>query len=134
MTTQAEKDEIKAMFVEDAKPGAVRQFDTGATRSPVGDKLCYDRFFSPRVLKRKAEYMHLHRKQSDGTIREPDNWQKGIPQKSYMESMARHYMDVWLYQAGYPELMEEDIETALCALSFNVDGMLFEILKLSDSH
>ena len=107
----------------------VRIFDTGATRSPQAEKLCYDRFFSPLVLKRFAEYMHLHRKQSDGALREPDNWQKGIPQASYMDSMARHEMDVWLHQSGLPGEATEDLETALCGLMFNAMGMLFEVLK-----
>lgn len=108
---------------------AIRQFETGATRSPQGDKLCYDGFFSPLVMKRVAQYMHKHRTQSDGQIRASDNWQKGIPQASYMESMWRHFEDIWLYQRGYADMMEEDIETALCAMQFNTAGMLLEILK-----
>lgn len=119
-----EKEAIVAMFKEDA-----RVFSTGATRSPQGDKLCYDGFFSPMVMKRIAQYMHKHRTQSDGLLRAPDNWQKGIPQESYMESMMRHFMDVWMYQRGCYDLMEEDIETALCGLHFNTNGMLLEILK-----
>ena len=107
----------------------VRIFDTGATRSPQAEKLCYDRFLSPLVLKRFAEYMHEHRKQSDGLMREPDNWQKGIPQASYMDSMARHAMDVWLHQSGFPDEATEGLETALCGLMFNAMGMLFEVLK-----
>lgn len=107
----------------------VRIFDTGATRSPQAEKLCYDRFLSPLVLKRFAEYMHGHRKQADGTLRDPDNWQKGIPQESYMDSMARHEMDVWLHQSGFPDEATEDIETALCGLMFNAMGMLFEVLR-----
>jgi len=109
--------------------GQIREFETGATRSPQADKLCYDGFFSPAVMKRIAQYMHKHRTQSDGQLRAPDNWQKGIPQASYMESMMRHFMDVWMYSSGWPELMEEDIETALCGLHFNTHGMLLEILK-----
>ena len=111
------------------KAALVRQFDTGATRSPAGDKLCYDRFFSPLVLRRVAQYMHMHRTQSDGNVREPDNWQNGIPQASYMDSMMRHFMDIWLFQRGFTDLMEEDIETALCGVFFNTQGMMHEILK-----
>ena len=107
----------------------VRIFDTGATRSPQAEKLCYDRFLSPLVLKRYAEYMHGHRKQTDGTLRDPDNWQKGIPQASYMDSMARHEMDVWLHQSGFSCEATEDLETALCGLMFNAMGMLFEVLR-----
>ena len=111
------------------KKPEIREFETGATRSPIADKFCYDRFFSPLVLHRFAQYMHQHRTQSDGTIREPDNWQKGIPMESYMDSLKRHEMDVWLHQSGFGSIATEDIETALCGLFFNVQGMLFEILK-----
>ena len=85
------------------------------------------------MLKRFAEYMHGHRKQTDGTLREPDNWQKGIPQASYMDSMARHEMDVWLHQSGFPGEATEDIETAVCGLMFNAMGMLFEVLQAERS-
>lgn len=122
-----EKDILRQMF--SVEQPNIRTFDTGATRSPLADKLCYAGFFSPIVLKRVAEYMHLHRTQADGTVREPDNWQKGIPQASYMDSMWRHFEDVWLYQRGCSEYMVEDVETALCGLFFNVQGMLHEILK-----
>lgn len=107
----------------------IRTFETGATRSPLSDKLEYAGFLSPLVMKRFAEYMHKHRHQADGSIRESRNWQKGIPQASYMDSMARHYQDVWLHCEGFPSAMVEDIETALCGLLFNAQGMLFEILK-----
>lgn len=112
----------------------IRTFDTGATRSPLGNKLAYSRFFDARVLKRYAEYMHEHRKQTDGELRDPDNWKNGIPQDSYVDSMYRHFMDVWLWSQGYFGEMTEEIETALCALMFNVHGLLFEVMRDSDFH
>ena len=54
----------------------MRTFDTGATRDSDNDKLDYEGFLSPLVLRRYAEYLHKHRKQSDGKIRTSDNWQK----------------------------------------------------------
>lgn len=107
----------------------VRTFDTGATRSPLGDKFCYSGFLSPIVLKRFATYMHEHRTQADGTLRDPNNWQKGITLESYMDSMMRHFMDVWLHHEGFSEEANEDLETALCGLFFNTQGMMFEVLK-----
>jgi len=107
----------------------VREFATGATRSPMANKLCYSGFLSPLAQKRFAEYMHLHRTQSDGAIRDPDNWKKGIPMESFMDSMSRHYQDVWLHMDGHGKEATEDIETALCGLFFNVQGMLHEIVK-----
>jgi hypothetical protein len=107
----------------------VRTFSTGATRSPLGTKPEYAGFLSPLVIKRFGAYMHKHRTQADGTIRDARNWQKGIPQAAYMDSMLRHQVDVWLYQEGHAGEMSEDIETALCAMIFNCQGMLYEILK-----
>lgn len=106
--------------------GTVRVFETGATRDTDDGKLDYEGFFSPTVLRRRAEYMHSHRVQSDGTLRASDNWQKGIPVDQYMKSMWRHFMEVWLL---HREAAEGDLEEALAALAFNVDGMLHEVLK-----
>jgi hypothetical protein len=107
----------------------IRTFSTGATRDTDKDKLDYEGFSSPLVLKRYAEYMHKHRLQKDGTLRDSDNWQKGIPTKEYMKSIDRHIVDLWLCHRGFPEEAREDIEDALCAIMFNAQGYLFEILK-----
>jgi len=105
----------------------VRKFEGGATRGTDVGKLDYEGFFSPIVLKRRAEYMHKHRVQSDGKLRASDNWQKGIPVDEYMKSMFRHFVDVWTEYRGYDS--REGIEEALCALMFNAEGYLYEILE-----
>lgn len=110
----------------------VRVFDTGATRSPNTGKLEYSRFFDSRVIKRWAEYMHRHRTQSNGAVRDPDNWKAGIPIASYCESLHRHYQDVWLWSQGYEAEMTENIEETLTAILFNSHGLLFELLKIKD--
>jgi hypothetical protein len=53
-----------------------------------------------------------------------------------MKSMWRHFFAVWKLHRGLKvtevvrgETIVKDIETELCALRFNVDGMLHEILK-----
>lgn len=111
----------------------IRQFDTGATRDVNVDKLNYEGFFSPLVLQRYAQYLHKHRVQSDGNLRDADNWQKGIPIKTYMEGKLRHTMATWLIHRGYKALDEKgnkiDLEESLCAEIFNAMGHLFEILK-----
>jgi len=104
----------------------IREFETGAVRDTDQDKLCYDGFLSPFVIKRYAEYMHKHRLQSDGNLRSPDNWQKGIPIDVYIESKFRHFMDTWMWHRGNKDI---DIEEALCAELFNTMGLLFELLK-----
>ena len=103
---------------------AVRTFESGATRSPLGDKLQYEGYLNPMVLKRFAQYMKKHQTQSDGQQRDADNWQKGIPVNSLMDSKLRHDMDMWLYHRGYIDEMEEDIEEALCAIMFNTMAYL----------
>jgi len=101
-----------------------RVFVTGATRDSDDDKLDYDGFLSPEVLQRYAQYMHGHRKQSDGVMRSSDNWKKGIPKDQYMKSMWRHFMSVWDTHSKGMANNEE-----LCALLFNVMGYLHENLK-----
>lgn len=114
---------------QNTKPdqNAVRKFDTGATRNVDTGKFDYEAFFSPVVLKRRAEYMHKHRIQPDGSMRSGDNWQRGIPKDAYMKSLHRHFMDIWLEHRG--QATTEGQEEAICAAMFNLEGMLYEILK-----
>lgn len=107
----------------------VRQFETGATRDSDSDKPEYAGFNSPLVEKRFAQYMHLHRKQVDGTLRASDNWKKGIPRSAYLQSLHRHFIDLWLHLDGYPEeAVDPDPESVLCAIRFNTNGLLYEVL------
>ena len=108
---------------------AIRKFETGATRNTDNDKYDYEGFESPLVIKRFGKYMHKHRKQADGNLRGSDNWQKGMPINAYMSSMLRHLMDVWLHHDGFGDKAVEPLEDALCALRFNVNGYLFEVLR-----
>lgn len=105
----------------------MRTFDTGATRDDDAGKLDYEGFLSPIVLQRYAEYMHRHRQQADGKLRDSDNWQKGIPIKQYLKSLWRHFTDVWLLVRGYR--CSVTLEDALCAVLFNAMGMLHEVIK-----
>ena len=109
------------------KPLVIRTFATGATRDTDNGKYDYEGFYSPLVIERFGQYMHKHRIQADGTLRAPDNWQHGIPTEAYMKSAFRHFMDWWKQHRGYPG--QETIEDSLCALIFNAQGYLFEILK-----
>jgi len=107
--------------------GKIRKFETGATRDTDLGKLDYEGFLNPLVLKAYAEYMNKHRLQSDGQLRESDNWQKGIPKTAYMKSMFRHFMDLWLEHRGYES--RGGIKEALYGIIFNSMGYLFEMLK-----
>lgn len=104
----------------------MRTFDTGATRDKEEGKLDYEGFVSPLVLERFAQYMDKHRVQADGTLRDSDNWQKGIPKEAYMKSGWRHFVDWWKEHRGYPS--REGMEDAICALIFNAQGYLHEHL------
>jgi len=108
----------------------MREFDTGATRNTEHGKYDYEGFLSPLVVEAFAEYMHKHRVQSDGTMRESDNWQKGMPRDVYMKSAWRHFIDWWREHRGL--LSREGIIDALCGLLFNVMGYLHEVLKEND--
>jgi len=112
--------------------GELRTFNGGATRDTEDGKLDFEGFLSPSVLIRFAEYMQHHRIQSDGNLRDSDNWQKGIPRSAYMKSMWRHFMDVWTLHRGGTPASGTDLEEALCAMLFNVQGMLFEVLRDRD--
>ena len=114
----------------------IRTFDTGATRDDDTNKLDYEGFLSPLVLIRYAEYMHKNRLQSNGKLRDSDNWQKGIPIEQYMKSKFRHFMSTWeLYreminpESYLGEELYEELEESLCAELFNTMGMLHELLR-----
>lgn len=104
----------------------MRKFESGATRDSDETKLDYEGFLSPLVLERFGQYMNKHRKQADGILRESDNWQKGIPLAAYMKSMWRHFFDVWKSHRSGGDNQEEE----LCALMFNAQGYLHELLKI----
>jgi len=108
--------------------GKIRTFETGATRDTEDGKFDYEGFLSSLTLRRYAEYMHKHRKQSDGKMRASDNWQKGIPLTAYMKSLWRHLVDLWTAHRG-DHWHSGDREEALCAIIFNASGYLHELLK-----
>lgn len=113
----------------------IRSFDSGATRSNDAGRYDPEGFLSPLVIERYAEYMNKHRVQADGTIRDSDNWQKGMPLTSYMKGMWRHFLHLWTRHRGFKvrdPMAAANIEEDLCALLFNVQGYLHEILKAKE--
>ena len=111
---------------------SIRQFSTGATRDTREGKLSYVKGLSPIVLRRYLQYLDKHRLQPDGTMREFDNWKKGIDLDTYLDSVVRHTIADWLLSEGYA--VEDnhgsvDPEDALCGILFNTMGKLHEILK-----
>ena len=115
----------------------MRNFDTGATRDTDIGKNDYEGFYSPLVVEAFGDYMSKHRIQADGQLRDSDNWQKGIPKDAYMKSLWRHFLDMWFIHRGYKRMdkqtnQELTMKEVLCAILFNVQGYLFEILKKED--
>lgn len=107
----------------------MREFKTGATRDEDNDKPDYAGYLSALVIKRFGQYMLKHQRQKDGTKRGSNNWKKGIPKDAYVSSLARHHEDVQLYFEGFDKEMTEALEDSLCAIIFNAQGLLYEILK-----
>lgn len=111
----------------------IRTFESGATRSPLGNKLQLEGYLNPLVIKRFGEYMKKHQTDSAGNQREADNWQAGLGRKSLMDSKMRHDMDLWLHHRGYSDRADEPLEEALCAIMFNTMGYLLDVLKEKDN-
>jgi hypothetical protein len=116
----------------DNRISTVRQFETGATRSADSDRDDPEGYLSPLVIDRFNEYMTKHRVQADGSLRDSDNWQKGMPLASFMKGMWRHFLHLWTRHRGYPVRDPKaaiDIEEDLCAILFNTQGYLHQLLK-----
>ena len=112
--------------------GNMRSFDTGATRDTVEGKLDYEGFLSPVVLKQYARFMNMNRLQSDGTLRDSDNWAKGIPTEVYMKSGFRHFFEWWSEHRNPQGDDRIQMMAGLCGLLFNVMGYMHEYLKIEE--
>ncbi len=112
--------------------GKIRQFDSGATRDTDVTKPNYVKALSPIVLQRYVDYIGRHRLQSDGNLRDWDNWKNGMPQEVYLDGLGRHFWAVWLLFQGFSASDNHGpvtLEDSLCAIIFNAQGMLHELLK-----
>lgn len=104
--------------------GVIRIFPTGATRDTAKDKIDYDGFLSAPVLRAYGAYMHKHRVQADGSLRDSANWQKGISREVYRKSAWRHFLAWWEQHRN-----GQDTTEVACALLFNIMGDTHEALK-----
>ena len=98
---------------------AVRTFASGAIRDVDNNKEDYIETISWRALRRFAEYM-TGKKAKYGV----GNFKKGIPIKSYEESLLRHinkYLEV-KYENGQVERDQDH----LAAMIFNIFGIMHE--------
>jgi hypothetical protein len=106
----------------------MRTFDSGATRDDNTHKLNYVRGLSTQVQQRYLEYLGSHRLQKDGSVRDWDNWKKGMDPEAYRESLSRHTNDAVQASMGLPVPESATLQDLLCAIIFNASGWLFELL------
>jgi hypothetical protein len=121
----------------DKETNQLRQFDTGATRNADASRYDPEGFLSPLVIERFSEYMNRNRVQADGNTRDSDNWQKGIPLPVYAKGLQRHHLHFWLRHRAWPVRdsgAASNIEDDLCAIIFNAQGYLHELLRASVSN
>lgn len=104
-----------------------RTFASGATRDTDEGKLDYEGFLCPSTLKLFAEYMHTHRKMADGSLRDSDNWQKGMPMNELIKSGTRHFQDWRLHHRGFEDQTTENMKDTLCGILFNVFAYLKQV-------
>lgn len=114
----------------------IRHFESGATRNVDTGKFDFEGFLNPEALHAFGEYMQSHRLQKDGSVRDSDNWQKGIPFATYIKSLLRHTFDLWRVHRGYvainPDTGQPHTERELCsAITFNAMGYLKEVVDPS---
>lgn len=120
--------------------GRLRTFASGATRDTAANKIDPEGFLDPLVVERFSRYMDAHRVQSDGSLRDSDNWQRGFTRAAIMKSLWRHFLDLWLMHRGSNPASKDarasilslgwdkTLEVVLCAILFNVQAYLREVL------
>jgi len=79
---------------------SIREFESGANRNSSLGKLAYKDFINPLNEYSFATYMDSKRLLDDGTYRNGDNWQHGIPQVSLADSLIRHVKEFELLHLG----------------------------------
>lgn len=79
----------------------IRTFDSGATRDTSNGKFEYLGFMHPLNDYSFAKYMNTHRLQTDGTLRDSNNWWKGFGKENVIQSLVRHIEDLKLLYSGY---------------------------------
>lgn len=106
-----------------------RHFDSGAYRNSNEGKYDIEGFNCPMCLDVFYGYMHGHRKLEDGTMRDGDNWQAGIPNRELLKSALRHMHSWRMEERGFEELdSDENLLDHLCGIIFN------SFARLHDTH
>lgn len=119
---------VQATEGSGAETRVVRTFESGANRDLDTNKLDFEGFLSPLVIRAFATFMHFNRSLADGSTRDSDNWQKGIPLDVYVKSAWRHFFAFWSIHRGWGSY-RETIVWAILGVIFNLQGYLHELLK-----
>lgn len=109
----------------------MRKFKTGGTRSNDDGKIDYAHLsaLADRIW---CEYMHFHRLQEDGKLREPDNYKRGMPFHTYRKSFLGHLQDFKLLLEGVDvreKNVPKDFFDSLMGIRFNLQGMAIETMR-----
>ena len=111
---------------------SMETFEGGATRSDTSARNDPEGYMSAIAIERYCEYMTKHRVQADGSIRDSDNWQKGMPYNRALKGLWRHMMHLWIRFRGFnpsDKYAAADSEEDLCAIFFNTQVMLHQLVK-----
>lgn len=79
----------------------IRVFKGGATRDTSNGKFEPLGFIHPYCDYNFCQYMHKHRLQSNGELRDSDNWQSGFGKETLAHSFTRHVEDFKLLHYGF---------------------------------
>lgn len=116
----------------------MRKFEGGATRDSDDFKFDYEGFTHPLVEHSFAAYMHAHRKQADGAMRDSDNWQQGFgePEENALiclKSLKRHVQDLHLMLRGVSVVDERGepitMEDCYNSIRFNAQAGLYGFIR-----
>ncbi len=118
MQDRTEK-ESKDKLMSEGKMAEVRKFESGAIRDQDNSKEDYIETISWTAFKRYSKYM-TGKKQKYGS----GNFKKGIPIESYEQSLTRHVQKY--FENKYEDGLVERDEDHLCAMVFNIFGILHE--------
>lgn len=109
----------------------MRKTSTGGTRSNDEGKIDY-RHLSAVYERMWCEYMHEHRIQEDGNLRDADNYKKGLEFEWYLKSLLGHIQDLKLLMEGVGVAENgkpKDFFEAVMAIAFNLQGLVIETMR-----